>query len=173
MAHFCVFDAGHLSRSCDCAWIWNHQLKHHLELLNHSIDPWKFTKMPCKNHVTKVRNKNAQKARNAKVQRPQGEFCQLLWLWFPLTASADFKNKIKMKCSFLLMDPFQHVVLRLARGRRKPTWRSNMIVLRLLSNQHWTISIPFCRRHRNLQQKQRRISHKNGPKDMKANSREP
>jgi len=32
--------------------------------------------MPCRKHGIKIKNKNAKAARNARVQRSQGEFCQ-------------------------------------------------------------------------------------------------
>jgi hypothetical protein len=97
MVQFRVFDVRNLSRSRDCAWTWCCQLKHRLEHSNCPIDPWKLTKMPRKKHAIKAKNKNIQNARNARVQRSQGEFCQPLRApaLIPTAAFAYLKFKDK------------------------------------------------------------------------------
>ena len=50
------------------------------------------TVMPCKNNLLKAGIENAEKGRYMKAQR-QGEFCQLLHIRFPLTASLSLENK--------------------------------------------------------------------------------
>ena len=121
---------------------------------------------PAKGMLSKLKTKMLKKqgGKSLKVSLPTTSALIL--------ASTYVNNKTIY--SSPMMNPF-NLLLRSARvsGKRKQTSKNHMMVLRLLSSQHWTISIPSCRKPKEPQHKLRRRTPENAQEDMMASPKEP